>query len=233
MPGEGKPCWGWVHVVSLVIALALHAMAFYVVGGLFRKPTPETKPFTVVVRMQKAAPTPDPIGLASGAQQGSGAQPTVTKSPKRLHHAIPSESLKGIEPPEPTSSTSSVTSAPSALKPIDSETSRSESPPSPPGLSTEVAVRSDLAFFCPVHPAPVYPRISRKLGEEGTVMLNVEWNQKGRITLARVQKSSGYSRLDQAALAAIDSWRCNPAEQDGVPVRAVAVQPFSFQLQED
>lgn len=92
---------------------------------------------------------------------------------------------------------------------------------------------SDLAIFCPVRPGPVYPRISRKLGEEGTVILDVEWNQEGRITLARVKKSSGFSRLDQAALAAIDSWRCNPAEQDGVPIRAVAVQLFSFQLQED
>lgn len=96
-----------------------------------------------------------------------------------------------------------------------------------------VAVGPDLAFFCPVRPAPVYPRTSRKLGEEGTVILNVEWNQEGKITLASVKKSSGFSRLDHAALTAIEKWRCNPAERDGVPVRAVGVQPFSFQLQDD
>lgn len=98
MPDEGKFCWRWVHVVSILIALALHAMALYVVAGLLSKPAHETKPLTVVVRMQKAAPAPDPVGLASYAQQGSGAQQTVTtppRKPRSLHQAIPAESLKG------------------------------------------------------------------------------------------------------------------------------------------
>ena len=48
---------------------------------------------------------------------------------------------------------------------------------------------------------------------------------------ARIEKSSGAQRLDEAALAAVRVWRCNPARRDGKPVRAIALQPFDFILQ--
>ena len=48
----------------------------------------------------------------------------------------------------------------------------------------------------------------------------------------QVINSSGYHRLDEAAIAAVRTWRCNPPLQNGQPVRAIALQPFSFVLQE-
>jgi protein TonB len=59
----------------------------------------------------------------------------------------------------------------------------------------------------------------------------VELDEQGQIDAARVASSSGFARLDAAALAAVRDWRCHPATRNGQPVRAVALQPFKFVLQ--
>jgi len=46
-----------------------------------------------------------------------------------------------------------------------------------------------------------------------------------------VNKTSGSQRLDEAAIAAVRTWHCHPAMRDGVPVHAVALQPFNFILE--
>jgi protein TonB len=48
-----------------------------------------------------------------------------------------------------------------------------------------------------------------------------------------VVNSSGFKRLDEAAMTAVKTWRCNPPVRNGQPVRAVALQPFNFVLQGD
>jgi protein TonB len=53
---------------------------------------------------------------------------------------------------------------------------------------------------------------------------------RARSSSARVATPSGFARLDEAALAAVRRWRCTPAQRDGRPVRAVAMQPFKFEL---
>jgi protein TonB len=72
---------------------------------------------------------------------------------------------------------------------------------------------------------------SRRAGEQGRVVLRVELDERGSVTQASVATSSGLPRLDDAALSAVRQWRCNPASRGGVPVRAVALQPFNFVLE--
>lgn len=64
-------------------------------------------------------------------------------------------------------------------------------------------------------------------------MLRVELDESGRISMAQVVNSSGFKRLDEAALTAVKTWRCNPPQRNGHPVRAIALQPFNFVLQGD
>ncbi len=85
--------------------------------------------------------------------------------------------------------------------------------------------------FCRKLYAPIYPLDSRRLGEEGTVLIQVELNTGGQVDKAEVVSSSGYARLDNAALTAIKNWRCKPSIHDGHAVRAIASQPFRFVLQ--
>lgn len=51
------------------------------------------------------------------------------------------------------------------------------------------------------------------------------------VVAATVVRSSGFKRLDEAALASLRTWRCNPSQRDGRPSRAVALQPFKFTLE--
>lgn len=102
--------------------------------------------------------------------------------------------------------------------------------PMPPG---PVILSSELSVACPELNAPSYPTLSRRLGEEGKLMLRVELDESGRVSMAQVVNSSGFKRLDEAALAAVKTWRCNPPQRNGQPVRAIALQPFNFVLQGD
>lgn len=107
-----------------------------------------------------------------------------------------------------------------------------EAPPAPPPKPAEpLALGSELAVACPERTPPRYPPLSRRLGEEGTSLLRVELDEQGNIGAARITSSSGFARLDAAALAAVRTWRCNPATRNGQPVRATALQPFKFVLQ--
>lgn len=108
-----------------------------------------------------------------------------------------------------------------------------EAPPAPQMPAGPVTLSSELSVACPHLNAPGYPPLSRRLGEEGKLVLRVELDEQGRVDVAQVVNSSGFNRLDEAALAAVKTWRCNPPLRDGLPVRAVALQPFNFVLQGD
>jgi len=63
------------------------------------------------------------------------------------------------------------------------------------------------------------------------VTLRVDLDETGAVARAAVQTSSGHPKLDEAALAAVGSWKCAPVTRDGAPARAVALQPFDFILE--
>jgi len=94
-----------------------------------------------------------------------------------------------------------------------------------------VALGGELSVSCPDRSAPTYPRRSIQRGETGKVILKVELNETGQVSLATLQSSSGFALLDEAAIAAVRTWRCTPAIRNGQPVKALAYQPFNFILQ--
>lgn len=101
----------------------------------------------------------------------------------------------------------------------------------PPRPAGPVMLSGELSVTCPERRPPAYPPLSRRLGEEGKVVLRVELDEQGSVSAARIATASGFARLDEAALAAVKTWRCTPARRDGQPVRAVALQPFKFVLE--
>lgn len=107
--------------------------------------------------------------------------------------------------------------------------------PAPPPAATPVPPQRvtlpELAVACPERSAPVYPPFARRLGEQGEVVVRVFLDERGRVTDAVVNKSSGSSRLDEAAMQAVRRWQCRPAMRDGQAVPAVALQPFNFVLE--
>ena len=88
-----------------------------------------------------------------------------------------------------------------------------------------------LELQCPERHPPRYPPTSRREREQGEVRMKVEIDELGRIESVAIVESSGSARLDDAARDAIRSWRCQPAEREGRPVKAVALQTMAFVLE--
>ena len=65
---------------------------------------------------------------------------------------------------------------------------------------------------------PAYPMSSRRLGEAGALALDILVGADGHVRDAKVSQSSGYDRLDQAAVSeAKQHWHLRPATRNGVP----------------
>lgn len=110
------------------------------------------------------------------------------------------------------------------------------SPPLPvaaptPLPSGPVNLSGELSIACPERPAPVYPVMSRRLGETGKVILRVTLDESGKVAKAVVDRSSGFNRLDEAALSAVRHWRCAAVMRNGQASTASALQPFNFVLE--
>ena len=78
---------------------------------------------------------------------------------------------------------------------------------------------------------PDYPASSRRAGEAGTVVLDLYILPNGRVGDAKVQKSSGFPRLDEAAVKeAKRSWRFVPGTENGKPVAMWHSTKVTFNL---
>ncbi len=79
-------------------------------------------------------------------------------------------------------------------------------------------------------PHPKYPSLSRRKGEAGTVVVEVEVLADGSVGQLRVLRSPGFSRLVAAALDAARQGQFQPARQNGMAVRSRISIPFQFVL---
>ena len=78
---------------------------------------------------------------------------------------------------------------------------------------------------------PEYPPSSRRAGEAGTVILEVLVLENGRVGDARVKQSSGFPRLDEAAVREVKrSWRLVPGTENGKPVQMWGQFAVTFKL---
>lgn len=80
------------------------------------------------------------------------------------------------------------------------------------------------------NPVPSYPMLSRRLREEGQVMLRVFVSADGLPDQIELRQTSGYPRLDAAAQEVVRQWRFIPARQGEARVSAWVLVPISFSL---
>lgn len=83
-----------------------------------------------------------------------------------------------------------------------------------------------------IEPVTQYPRASRELGESGVVRMRVLVDEQGRPREVEVAKSSGFPRLDQAALQAMRAARFQPHIEDGQPRTVWVLASLNFKLDE-
>jgi protein TonB len=82
------------------------------------------------------------------------------------------------------------------------------------------------------NPKPSYPALSRRLSEQGRVMLRVHVEADGRAAEVQLHTSSGSPRLDQSALDTVRRWKFVPARLGQTPIAAWVLVPIAFTLKD-
>ena len=82
-----------------------------------------------------------------------------------------------------------------------------------------------------VNSPPEYPRIARKRGYQGIVILDVQVTRNGKVGNLKVHKSSGYPVLDRSATASVNNWIFEPGIKAGKPVDMWVRVPVRFKLE--
>jgi len=103
-----------------------------------------------------------------------------------------------------------------------------EAPPAPPPPPKNIP-SSAVQYLEP--PQLEYPRISSRLGEAGRVMVRVYIDEAGLPHQVQVSTSSGYPRLDAAAVSAVRRARFKPYTENGRPTAGWAFIPLAFDLE--
>ena len=209
----------WERATGVLIVLAVHGAVLYGLWSASQLPKPDTAT-TVFVDFIDPPPRQPKAPLKR--------EPPV---PAKLNKSRPPEP-RLPEPSQQLVAEAPVVSPSEAVAPPSPASTMIAAPaPTAPKLVEPISLATELSVSCPVRTAPTYPALARRMGEEGEVILRVELGEDGQIASVRVATSSGFRRLDEAALAAIKNWRCHAAQREGQPVRAVAIQPFKFSLE--
>lgn len=174
-------------------------------------PRPESPPQPKPAH--KPTPTPKP---APNQAQAAVTQPVTQAEPSPLPVTAP-----GMSPASASSATSSTaTAAPAAAS----------GPATAASAPARVELPSASADYLD-NPKPAYPPLSRRLREEGKVVLRVLIEADGSAARAEIRSSSGYERLDQAALQTVLRWRYVPARRNGLPEAMWFNVPINFVLE--
>jgi protein TonB len=199
-----QPTWTPRRFVALAAAVAVNAGFLIVLAnGLeFRVPGfKQPEPMAVVEIQDQPAPIED-----------IPPPPEIQTTPQDV--VVPEPDVQIDLPPPPEETVAATTPDPAPTVPV-----------APPA---DRELQADSRY--PLTP-PVYPAVSRRLNEQGTVLLMIYVLPDGRIGDVRVKRSSGFPRLDQAALeAARKNWRFQAATSGGTPIAAWGQYAVKFQL---
>jgi protein TonB len=195
-----------LHTVVLIAAAHVGLLALLVMTNVVPVPTSVSTLMIDILRPETPVEkTPEPP------------KPTpVEKKP------TPQRQIKPVPPPMLAAQTNSPAAA--------SETAivKEASPPAPPAPPSMTQPRFDADYLS--NPAPAYPPLSRRMGEEGKTVLRVHVEPGGRPSQIEIKASSGSPRLDQTAQDAVWRWKFVPARRGDEAIAAWVLVPILFTL---
>lgn len=236
--------------IFIILSLVLHAAVITtLITFTPEKPDELARPLMVGVTTQYKDP---------GKGKGSSLEPAAMREPepeKKTEKAPEKKTVKKVAKKNPvtksekkeiisrdnvpasteTSVASSITSADTAeTDNVSSEGKAGESGigDSGTGLDTKGAGRGAEIGYPDygVNPKPNYPKIAKRHGYEGLVVLNVFVLESGNVGKIEIRKSSGYGVLDNSALDAVRKWIFIPGKKNGSAISSWVVVPIRFDL---
>jgi periplasmic protein TonB len=224
----------WTYTTSFFVAAALHAGVFFAAGNVLQTDPSADVPHgsSIEVTLMEAVhseetpavePAPSPFPESPPPEPPEPSPQIASESPE----ATPAKILESInttpQAPQPQSQPSPSKAA-----------VKSRSTVKKPALTRTAAGFAGVQTFARPNylrnPPPLYPTESKTAGEEGVVLLIVQVTQDGRVSSVAVRRSSGFPRLDRAAITAVQRWHFTPARMAGVPVQSKVEVPVRFNL---
>ena len=197
--------------IALCVALLHVGFIYALYSGLLMRAVELVVPVVVVSQLietpKPKVPPPSPPPPTPPPQL----KKAVAKAP-----ALPAPLPAAIKDPTPALNAPTGTATPqpapmASPAPVAAVPVTPTAPPSPPAVQLP---SSDADYL--QNPKPAYPSISRRLNEQGRTTVRVLIGADGQPQRAEIGKSSGYSRLDDAALATVMRWRFVPGKRGGV-----------------
>ena len=202
----------------LAMVLAAHALLFYFIySGMLTRMVDAAIPQAVLVTFV----APPPPSKAATPPAAPKTVAVVQAKPPELP-SVPVPQIQLTPPPN----TVSVTQAPPAAEkaPVAAVAVAAPAPVS----STPKTITSGIEYILP--PQTVYPQMSKRMGEQGKVVLRILVGENGKPDQVQVQTSSGFSRLDEAGRQAGLRVLFKPHLEDGRAVPVYVILPLNFQL---
>ncbi|MBI4194288.1 MAG: TonB family protein [Betaproteobacteria bacterium] len=160
------------------------------------------------------------VSLITPPQEAPRPKPVV-KQPIRKIEPLPPQPILAITEPTP---------VPARFEAPPTSEAKVTPPPAPVAAAPAPVIPPSFNADYLQNPAPHYPALSRRMGEEGRVVLRVFVNQQGLPTQVELRTSSGFSRLDNVALETVRQWKFMPARRGEQPIGAWVLVPISFSL---
>lgn len=219
------------HPGTIAVAVVgLHVLALWAMQtGLLRRAVESVVPAEILVELwsppaPQVAPAPMPRPAPTTVRTAKTPAAVATPTPLAVPAPEPVAVQHTAQPAitsvaEPSSNTR-------ASDPIGTNNAKT----TPTVAAPKVELPSSDADYLN-NPKPPYPALSKRMGEQGRVVVRALIGTDGRAQEVQVQQSSGFDRLDQTALTAARQWRYVPGKRDGVPQAMWFNIPFTFQLQ--
>lgn len=172
-------------------------------------PPPPPPPKEEQVKPKEATPPPAYVPPVEVKVQANNSQDTIT-------------AVTSNEPPK------SAPVAPPAPEPkVEAKPEPAPEPEPPPPPKPKERTKASTKPGCT---KPPYPAESQELEEEGTVTLGITTDTDGNVVEIKIIKSSGFTRLDDAAKQAFGRCEFNPGTVDGVPEKTTATVQYEFRI---
>ena len=224
--------------VTVAVMFGHLVVAWWISSGVLTRVVPESEPDNVIMASvvmdapaprTTTAPKPAPASPPIQAQT----KPEPQSQPQAKTDITQVQPAPVLTPTAPSNAAPIVSNAAPALTPAapatPTATPAGNQRPAANATAAAVVLPSTSADYLN-NPAPPYPRQSKRMGEEGTVVIRVLITPEGRAEKAEIRTSSGYARLDDTALTTVKAWRFVPGKRNGLPEAMWFNVPIRFVL---